>query len=164
MATQQPIKGLDRVLVFDKINGSSAGTLAFETENSLSESRDTESTMTKGGRVTSGGGYEATLSCTTLVSASSATLTTLRTAIRKGTKIEGWRVDTSGGIGEPTAKYPAIYFQGTVTSYEESAPAEGDAEASIEIAIDGVPQEGTTAFTKDQQESLQYAFKEIAGQ
>ena len=64
------------------------------------------------------------------------------------------------GAGDNADKYKATYYQGYVTSFGKSPNAEDTVEVSLEFGINGKGAKGFATLTADQEEVVQYVFKD----
>lgn len=145
-----------------------AAKLRFQTEHSISESKETESTLTKDGIINSISDGENTADITSLAYRDDqATLTTwkkLKDMFKRNALVEMWQVDITGVTAE-APEVEATYFQGYFTSFEQSNPADGNVELSYSYAINGNGVEGTDVLTEAQiaaVQSLIYEYETMA--
>ena len=139
-----------------------AGALAFQTENSRTKSRDSDTVVTTDGPIRVPGDIETEISATALFAdENDEMIAKLEQAIDTGERVEIWEVNlTKKGTGDSVSKYKAKYFQGYVTSFELSSNAEDHAEASIDFAIEGTGKDGYATLTAEQEEVASYVFKD----
>lgn len=55
-------------------------------------------------------------------------------------------------------QYPGMYYQGYLTSFEKSSPADGNVECTLEFAINGKGASGDVTVTAENEEAAAYAF------
>lgn len=148
--------GKDKILMFRKLGDKTAATkLALQTEHSWNYERSTDVTKTKDGAVTSDGGLEVTLSIEAVSSADSVNKM-LKDSVINGDILEVWEIDLAGQ--KSGSKYPALYAQGKLSSWEVPANVEDLETVSTEMTIDGKPVEGFATLTAEQEATIQYAF------
>lgn len=121
----------------------------FQTEVSMSEEKENESTPTTDGVVNSISDGENTIELSSVAYTDDEETTSqwreLRGLFRKNTKMEVWIIYNTG-----EEEQDADYAQGYFTSFEMSAAADGQIELSASFAIDGTPKEGTERLTAEQ--------------
>ena len=153
---------------FAKRENESAAKLRFQTEHSISKSKENESTTTKDGVINSISDGENTADITSLAySDDTQTLTTwqrLEEMFDKNALVEMWQVDISGVTSDNLQVKPT-YFQGYFTDFELSAPADGQVELSYTCAINGNGVSGDDVLTSEQLNSVQatvYEYQKMA--
>ena len=133
------VHGRNKILLF-RIEGEAgnAWKLPKQTEHSLSESRDFESTPTKDGTELSAGEYEATASITALQAIGNDKLKDLTSIVRDDNpdRIELWEIDVTDLEG---VSVPSTRFKSYITSIDSDNPSDGNVEYSIELQIDKKP-------------------------
>lgn len=141
-----------------------AGALAFQTENSRTKSRDSDTVVTKDGPIRVPGDIETEISATALFAdENDEMIAKLEQAIDTGERVEIWEINLAKkGTNESASKYKAKYFQGYVTSFGLSSNAEDHAEASIDFAVEGTGKDGYATLTAEQEEVASYVFKDTA--
>lgn len=150
------IYGKDKILMFRKLGDKKAATkLALQTEHSWSYERSNDVTKTKDGAVTSDGGLEVTLSIEA-VATNDELNNMLKQSVIEGFMLEVWEINLAGT--KQGAKYPAIYAQGKLSSWEVPANVEELETISTEMSIQGKPAEGYATLTAEQEAAIQYAF------
>lgn len=163
------ISGKDLVLFFRRRADHATedgAKLRFQTEHSFSFGKETETIITKDGPINVISDGENTADITSLAykeeTAPIETWKNIRTWFKNNDLVEIWQVDVSS---LSTGTYSVEYFQGYVTSFEISAPAEGRVELSMSYAINGNGAEGTDTLTAEQLaaiESTAYEYETIA--
>lgn len=159
------LQGKNKILLFRKLSDQtqSAAKLAFQTEHTFSYSRELDSIVTKDGRVVRVGGLESEVSISAIAAKDDPINAMLRDAVKKGDKMELWEVTVDSDL-EVDGKFPAVYAQGYLDSWEDSAGAEDDAEVSSNFIVELEPQDGMATLTAEQQDAIQYAFQDtVAG-
>lgn len=150
------IKGKDKILMFRKLGEKTAATkLALQMNHKIKYERSNDVKKTKDGAVTTDGGLETTLEIEA-VSSRDALNKMLKDSVVEGFKLEIWEIDLAGE--KQAEKYPALYMQGSLNSWELPADVEDLVSFSTEANIDGKPVEGFATLTKEQEKAIQYAF------
>lgn len=153
------INGKDKILMFRKLGEKKAAAkLALQIEHSWEYERSVDSTKTKDGSVVSNGGLEVTLKIEA-VSSRDELNELLKQSVVEGFKLEVWEVDLAGT--KQGAKYPALYAQGTLKSWEVPSNVEDLETLETEMNIDGKPVKGFATLTSAQEEEILYAFKDV---
>lgn len=155
------LQGRHKILLFRKLSEQTteAAKLAFQTEHTFSYSRELESIVTKDGRVVRVGELESEVSISAIAAKDDPINEMLRGAVIRGEKLELWEVTVDPDL-EEDGKFPAVYAQGFLDSWEDSAGAEDDAEVSSNFIVELEPQFGMATLTEAQQEAVQYAFQD----
>lgn len=130
--------------------------LRFQMEHSISKEKETEATVTKDGVINTIADGENTAEVTSLAYVDDTeTITTwekLEEMFDRNALVEMWQVD----ITNPEAKeFTPTYYQGYFTSFEISAPADGQVELSYSYAINGKGVKGDDTLTEAQLKSVQ---------
>lgn len=161
MADVKPIQGVKKVLFFqsmdDTTTDGSGLRLAFQTEHTLSQERETIEELTKDGNIKDTGDINASLSFTSYVAKNDPTFDLLQESFNNNEEIQVWEVDLTEADEDNT--YDSIYARGKLTNFEVSNSADGFSELSTEVAINLVPQRGPVTVSPLQFEAVQYAFK-----
>ena len=156
--------GKNKILAFRKLSeaATKAGAkLAFQVEHTLNYERNNDSTATKDGAVINPGGLVATLEINALAS-NDPVNNLLMESVIEGEKLEIWEIDLTAPTTPGGSTYNALYMRGNLRSWSIPAPTEGPVEISTSADIDGMPQDGTVTFTPEQEEEIQYAFRDLA--
>lgn len=151
-------QGKNKILLFRRLseqNVEGAVKLVFQTDHTFSYSRDLEKIVTKDGTVIKVGELESEVSIEAIQAKDDPVAEMLRDSVLKGEKLELWEVTLDGEKEED--KYPAIYCQGYLNSWESPAGAE-EATISTTFDIELEPQFGFATLTEEQEEAVQYAF------
>lgn len=131
----------------------------FQTEHSISMGMDVESTVTKDGIINSIADGENTVDMSSLAyrddEATIETWKEMRTWFKNKELVELWQVDIESGLDG--ADLEADYFQGYLTSFEMSSPADGNVTLSFSYAINGAGVEGTDTLTEEQLQAVRNA-------
>ncbi|SNU09751.1 phage major tail protein, TP901-1 family [Streptococcus equinus] len=158
-------RGKDKILMFRKLGDrSAAAKLALQTEHKWKYERKNDSTATKDGSVNSDKGLEVTLSIEA-VSTRDELNTMLKDSVVNGYNLEVWEIDLAGE--KQGDKYPAVYAQGSLNSWEVPDDVEGLETVSTEMAIEGKPVDGYATLSDAQIAEINYTFAdttEITGQ
>lgn len=150
--------GKNKILVFRKLGDTTAAAkLALQTEHKWKYERKNDSTATKDGSVVSDKGLEVTLSIEAVTSRDDVNKM-LKKSVVDGEKLEVWEIDLAGE--KQGEKYPALYAQGALSSWEVPDNVEDLETLSTEMTIEGKPVEGYATLTASQVEEINYAFKD----
>lgn len=154
-------KGKDKILLFRRLVDQSkeAAKLVFQTEHTFSYSRDIDRIVTKDGTIIKVGELESEVSIEAIQAKKDPTAKMLRDAVVRGEKLELWEVTVDEELKED-GKYPAVYCQGYLDSWENGAGAEDEATVSSNFMVELEPQFGMATLTAEQEEAVQYAFKD----
>ena len=130
--------------------------IAFTTEDELSISADADATATKDGSVRGASVPELEKTMTSLMDANDELLPKLKQAILDGSLIELWEVN----LDKPKTgnKYSGTYYQGYLSEFTASSPADGNVEVSMTIGINGKGADGDVTVPAGQQDDEQYTF------
>lgn len=161
-AIRAVLKGKNKILLFRRLadQDTDAAKLAFQTTHTFSYSRELESVITKDGSIVSPGDLESEVSIEALQSKDDPLATMLKEAVITGEKLELWEVTVDEDVQNEEGKYPAVYVQGYIGEWEEEAGAEDDATMSGTFTVEMEPQFGYATLTEDQQDAVQYAFRD----
>lgn len=150
--------GKNKILMFRKLGDKTAAAkLALQTEHKWKYERKNDSTATKDGSVVSDKGLEVTLSIEAVTSRDDVNKM-LKNSVVNGEKLEVWEIDLAGE--KQGQKYPALYAQGALSSWEVPANVEDLETLSTEMTIEGKPVEGYATLTDSQVKEINYAFKD----
>jgi TP901-1 family phage major tail protein len=159
-------QGKNKILLFRKLSEgtSTAAKLVFQTEHTFSYSRSLDRIVTKDGTIIKVGELEAEVSIEAIQAKADPTAAMLREAAIKGEKLELWEVTVDEELKTQEGKYPAVYAQGYLDSWEDTSGAEDEATVSSNFIVELEPQTGEATLTAEQEEAVQYAFKDtVAG-
>lgn len=135
--------------------------LAFTTENSISISRDADTTETKDGPIRTPGAVEIEATTTALLAKGDVMLNKLQDALINANKVEVWKINLEEP-GKEGQKYKAKYYWAYVTEFEETSAAEDYVECSLTFGIEGTGKDGEVTLTNQQQEMIDlYGFADI---
>lgn len=150
--------GKNKILMFRKLgDATAAAKLALQTEHKWKYERKNDSTATKDGSVVSDKGLEVTLSIEAVTSRDDVNKM-LKKSVVDGEKLEVWEIDLAGE--KQGEKYPALYAQGALSSWEVPDNVEDLETLSTEMTIEGKPVEGYATLTASQVQEINYAFKD----
>lgn len=157
-------KGIDIILLFRLLKKSkeeAAWKLAFQTEHENTKTKDSDSVATKDGPIRIPGSLEIDFSATSILSVGDPYVDQLEEALDNDDIIEIWEINKAEkGTEDNADKYKATYYQGYVTSFGKSPNAEDTVEVSLEFGINGKGAKGFATLTADQEEVVQYVFKD----
>jgi len=161
-AIKAVLDGKNKVLLFRRLadQTTDAAKLAFQTTHTFSYSRELERIVTKDGTIVRPGDLESEVSLEALQSKRDPLVTELKTAVIKGEKLELWEVTVDEDVKNEEGKFPAVYCQGYLGEWEEEAGSEDDATFSGTFTVEMEPQFGFATLTAEQEEAVQYAFKD----
>lgn len=166
------LQGKNKVLLFRRLadQETSAAKLVFQTDHTFSYSRSLDRIVTKDGSVVKVGELESEVSIEAIQAKKDPVGEMLRNAAIKGEKLELWEVTVDEDLKEEVTddatqeviatKYPAVYAQGYLDGWENGAGAEDESTISTTFQVDLEPQFGMATLTEEQQEAVQYAFKD----
>lgn len=133
--------------------------IAFTTDNSRSVSKDAESTTTKDGVIRTPSDAEIEITATSMLTKGDEIIGKLEQAMLDDKLLEIWEANLEEpGTGEN--KFKGTYYQGYLTSFEKSSPADGFVECSLTFGINGKGAKGEVTVTAEQQEAAAYAFED----
>lgn len=147
----------------EEAKNTDAVAMAFTTENERSKSKDSETTVTKDGSITTPGAVEIEISATAILAKGDDLAERLEDAMDDDKKIEIWEVNLDEPVGSNTNKYKGRYYQGYLTEFTLTSSAEEHAEYECTFAINGSGvKAGEVGITvsAEQQEVANYAFKD----
>ncbi len=132
--------------------------IAFTTEDELSISADADATATKDGSVRGASVAELEKTCTSLMDANDEMLPKLESAILNGSLVELWEVNLDKPVSNQTGKFEGTYYQGYLSEFTVSSPADGNVEVSMTVGINGKGATGNVTVDASQQDDEQYTF------
>jgi len=155
------LQGKNRILLFRKLDeeGTEAAKLVFQTEHTFGYSRSLDKIVTKDGSVIKVGELETEVSIEAIQAKNDPVSEMLRLTVIKGEKLEMWEVTVDEDL-KVADKYPAVYVQGYLDSWEMPAGAEDEATISSNFIVELEPQFGEATLTAEQQSAVQYAFRD----
>lgn len=133
--------------------------LAFVTEDSISYSKDADSTVTKDGTIRTPSAVEIEKPMTCILSKGDTDIKKLKNAMLNDKIIELWEANLDEPV-DPAYddKFYGTYFQGYITSFEKSSNAEDMVEVQITVGVNGKGADGEVTVTDEQQEDASYVF------
>ena len=158
------LEGSRKVLLFRVLGDKdSAAKLVFQRQHTFSYNRELEQIETKDGKVIQVGGLESTVSIEALQAKTDPVRDILKQSVIDGQMLELWEVTVDEDLvnteeGENKGKYPGIYCQGYLDSWEDSAEAGTNASVSTNFNVQLKPQFGWATMTEDQISAAQYEF------
>lgn len=156
----------NRIVYLYRIHKNAAttdgATLAFVTENSRTKSKESESTVTKDGSITTPGAIEQEISSTSILAAGSELVEQLEDALDNGELLDIWEANLDEPATDGGNKFKGRYFQGYITELEQSSSAEDFVELSHTFAINGAGVKGDVTVSAEQQEMANYVFTDTA--
>lgn len=160
----EALRGIDVILLYRRLSQASkeaAWKMAFQTEHENSITRDSDTVVTKDGTVQSLKPVAYDFSATSLIGRDDPHVDEMRKAMLDGELIELWEINrVEKGTDTNADKYKATYYQGYIAEYTPTANAEDNVELSMSFAINGVGQDGYATLTEEQEEVVQYTFKD----
>ena len=156
-------QGKNKILLFRRLadQAKEAAKLVFQTEHTFSYSRSLDRIVTKDGTVVKVGELESEVSLEAIQAKDDPVGQMLRDAVIKGEKLELWEVTVDEDLKQGD-KYPAVYAQGYLDSWENPAGAEDEATISSNFIVELEPQFGMATLTAEQEAAVQYAFKDTS--
>lgn len=156
------LQGKNKILLFRKLSEQTteAAKLAFQTEHTFSYSRSLDRIVTKDGTIIKVGELESEVSIEAIQSKDDPVRKMLREAVLKAEKLELWEVTVDEDLKTTEGKYPAVYAQGYLDSWEDTSGAEDESTVSGNFIVELEPQFGEATLTAEQEEAIQYAFKD----
>ncbi len=154
--------GKNKILLFRLLEnqGEEAAKLVFQTEHTFSYSRELERIITKDGSLINVGGLESEVAIEAIQAMDDPVANMLRQSVIHGQKLELWEVTVDEELKTADNKFPAIYAQGYLDSWEDPASAEENAAISANFTVELEPQFGEATLTEEQQAAVQYAFQD----
>jgi|SRR5699024_1835721 len=156
------LQGKNKILLFRLLKDAEedAAKLSFQTDHTFELTRDADSVVTKDGTIVKIGELEGEVSGIEAVQAKDDPVAEmLQDAMLDAEKLEVWEVSVDEDLKEDD-KYPAMYAQGYLTSWSSENPAEDESTYSGDYMIELTPQFGMATLTEEQEEAVQYAFKD----
>ena len=159
----KPVHGKKIVYLFRCANDASTmnGTvLAFTTENTITISKDADTTETKDGVIRTPGAPEIEITATTLLAKGDEMYARMKQAMMNDEIIEIWEANLDEPAGSGDGKFVGTYYQGYLTEFEKTSSAEDYVECSTTFAINGKGADGDVTVTEEQQAVADYVFKD----
>lgn len=137
-------------------------TLAFVTENGRTKSKESESTVTKDGSISTPGAVEQEITSTSILAKGDEMIEKLEDALDNGELIEIWEANLDEPVGGAENQFAGRYFQGYLTEFEKTSSAEEHVELSHTFAINGAGAKGNVTVSAEQQEMAAYVFTDTS--
>lgn len=133
--------------------------IAFVTEDSISYSKDADSTVTKDGVIRTPSAVEIEKPMTCILAKGDADIKKLKNAMLNDKVIELWEANLDEPV-DPAYddKFYGTYFQGYITSFEKTSNAEDMVEIQMTVGVNGKGADGEVTVTDEQQEDASYVF------
>src|SRR5690625_2585104 len=133
----QMLEGKNKILLFRRMKDKSekAAKLVFQTEHTFTYERELDSIVTKDGAIVKVGELEAEVEVTAIQAKNDPVSTMLESAVINGERLELWEVNVDEDL-EEEGKFPAVYAQGYLGSWEPTASAEDESEISSTFVVD----------------------------
>lgn len=157
----EAVHGKKLVYLFRALSdaASKSGTvLAFTTENSISISKDSDSTATKDGAIRTPGEAEIEISATALLAVGDTMYDRLKKAMLEDEIIEIWEANLEEAAESGADKFKGTYYQGYLTEFEKSSSAEDYVECTCTFAVNGTGADGDVTVSAEQQAVANYVF------
>ena len=138
--------------------------VAFVTEDSISYSKDADSTITKDGAIRTPSAAEIEKPVTCILAKGDKDVKKLKEAMLKDKLIELWEANLEEPVEGEENKFAGTYFQGYITSYEKTSNAEDMVEIQMTVGVNGSGVDGDVTVTDDQQEDASYVFVDTPAQ
>lgn len=154
--TLAKVKGKDIVTymrLFSERKTAAASLIPYQTGMSFGVSRDSDSTSTKDGKLSTQGDLETDFSVDFVNNTSEIADKALNAAI-SGERIEAWKVNR--GRRNATGQAEIWYVQGTISEDSGDNDSDSDATRSLTIAVDGEPKHGWAKLSDEQEELIDY--------
>ena len=149
---------LYRILEEEATEG--AVTIMFATEDSISMSKDADSTATKDGPIRTPGEMEIEKTGTSILAKGDTMYAKLVEAMKKDKIIEIWEANLDEPVESAENQFKGTYYQGYLTEFEKTSSAEDYVECSTTFGINGTGAVGNVTVTAAQQEIAAYVFKD----
>lgn len=155
-------QGKNKILLFRRLKDQSiddAIKLVFQTGHTFTMSRAIDKVNTKDGSINKIGDLETEVSIEAIQAKSDSTGNMLRDSVMNEETLELWEVTIDEDL-KVEEKYPAVYAQGNLDQWEWSAEVEDESTISSTFFVELKPQFGYATLTAEQQEAVQYAFRD----
>lgn len=144
--------------ILEEAATNDAVVLAFTTENSISMSKDADSTATKDGSIRTPGEVEIEISATALLAKDDEMYDKLKAAMKNDKLIEIWEANLAEPAESGNNKFKGTYYQGYLTEFEKTSSAEDYVECSTTFGINGSGADGDVTVSAEQQAVADYVF------
>ena len=132
--------------------------VGFVTEDSISYSKDADTTVTKDGAIRTPSAAEIEKPMTCILAKGDTDIKKLKNAMLADKVIELWEANLDEPVTGEEDKFYGTYFQGYITSFEKTSNAEDMVEIQLTIGVNGTGEDGEVTVTDDQQEDASYVF------
>lgn len=161
-------KGKNIVLLIRDLSQptTEADYILYQTDFSKTISKEIDETVTKTGTIKATSDSSTEISVTALAQEDDAVLDTLEDGMHTDNRYGFWEINkavVSEGA-EDAGKYKALYYEGEITNFDMTAGAEGPIEVTMDLTIEGVGQRGFATLTEEQEEFVQYVFKDTTAE
>lgn len=160
-------QGKNKILLFRRLadQGKEVGIkLVFQTGHTFTMSRAIDKVNTKDGSINKIGELETEVSIEAIQAKRDPVGDMLRDSVVNGEMLELWEVTIDKDLKNEEGKYPAVYAQGNLDQWEWTAEVEDESTISSTFFVNLNPQFGYTTLTEEQENAVQYAFREIQAQ
>ena len=144
--------------ILEEAGTADAVTIMFTTEDSLTMSKDSDSTVTKDGVIRTPGAVEVEKTGTSLLAKGDTMFGKLKQAMLEDKIIEIWEANLAEPVEDGSNKFKGTYYQGYLTEFEKTASAEDFVEVSTTFGINGTGVDGDVTVSAEQQEIAAYVF------
>mgnify|MGYP003289648464 CR=1 FL=1 len=132
--------------------------LAFTTENSISISKDSDTTATKDGAIRTPGEAEIEITATAILAKGDTMYSKLKAAMLDDKLIEIWEANLEEPAEGGANKFKGTYYQGYLSEFEKTSSAEDFVECSCTFAVNGTGADGDVTVSAEQQAVADYVF------
>ncbi|MFM1538675.1 phage major tail protein, TP901-1 family [Helcococcus bovis] len=158
----EPIKGKDKILfvrLLSEAKTKTASKILYQVDHTIKYSNSTDVKKTKDGNIQQSGGVEITVEMNALLTDDELNKM-MRKAVIDGDIIELWEVNLKS-LDQSKNQADALYMQAKLNDWEDPASVEEYSTFKTTAAVIGMPKEGKVTLSKEQQEEIQYAFKDL---
>lgn len=135
-----------------------ATVIMFSTEDTITMSKDADSTATKDGAIRTPGEVEIEKSGTSILAKGDTMYEKLVKAMKENKLIEIWEANLDEPVEGNENKFKGTYYQGYLTEFEKTSSAEDFVECSTTFGINGSGADGEVTVSSAQQEAANYVF------
>lgn len=132
--------------------------IAFVTEDELSASKDSETTVTKDGTIRTPGAVEIEKSGTSILAKGDTMYDKLRKAMFEDKIVEIWEANLAEPVEGGNNKFKGTYYQGYLTEFTKTSSSEEAVEIATTFGINGTGADGDVTVSELQQEMAAYVF------
>jgi TP901-1 family phage major tail protein len=144
--------------ILEEAATTDAAIIMFSTEDSISMSKDADSTATKDGAIRTPGEMEIEKTGTSILAKGDVMYGKLVKAMKEDKLIEIWEANLEEPASEGGNKFKGTYYQGYLTEFEKTSSAEDFVECSTTFGINGTGVDGDVTVSAAQQEMANYVF------